>query len=229
MRALAICTRTRCINPSEGFLHGPYEQDGVRCRDVVVDAHKAHVVIITIHVVVVAVVAAPCHCASVSLLVEDAPADRALALTLHPRDQAVVVEHMVAWSHQHLIVGHEGLQANGTILSVVLLRVVGLTADGPVAEQSSGKRPPTRVGSCVHLLPERLHGLLELIVREARVLRFLPRSMQLPLLADPWRRVPYELPKSGAHFVGSCIEQQKSHLRVGLQGEPDPQFTEEGC
>jgi len=99
----------RDIDPIKGLLHGPYKPNKIKSR--VSFTHHAFVI-----VVVVAQRRRP-----LCLLAEHKPANGTLSVAPHPRDNAVVVEHMVAGSHQNSLIGHEILQANGTTFVFVLL------------------------------------------------------------------------------------------------------------
>ncbi|WOK91428.1 hypothetical protein Cni_G00119 [Canna indica] len=91
----------RIADPVEGFFHGPDERDEVQ-RQLII---KIRAVIIPV-VEADSIVAASDH-RVLLLLAEHEPAHRALPVALHPRHQAVVVEHVVARRHQHLLVRHE--------------------------------------------------------------------------------------------------------------------------
>ncbi|RWW04823.1 hypothetical protein GW17_00031937 [Ensete ventricosum] len=220
LRLLAGRSCAGVVDPTEGLFHGPDERDEVQRQLLVIQIPR----VVGGRVAIGAPVASSDRCALLPLA-EHKPAHRALPLALHPWHQAVVVEHVVAWRHQDLVVRHERLQAYGAVLSVFLLRVVGAGV-GPPAEEAALPRPPRGVGRAVHLLPELAHGLLELLGCQALVFR-LRRLAEVPLAPDPRRRIPDELRQPGVHpVIGGSTEDQDSSRRMRLRREADERTHE---
>ncbi|RRT63074.1 hypothetical protein B296_00042996 [Ensete ventricosum] len=220
LRLLAGRSCAGVVDPTEGLFHGPDERDEVQRQLLVIQIPR----VVGGRVAIGAPVASSDRCALLPLA-EHKPAHRALPLALHPRHQAVVVEHVVAWRHQDLVVRHERLQAYGAVLAVFLLRVVGAGV-GPPAEEAALPRPPRGVGRAVHLLPELAHGLLELLGCQALVFR-LRRLAEVPLAPDPRRRIPDELRQPGVHpVIGGSTEDQDSYRRMRLRREADERTHE---
>ncbi|CAL9151013.1 unnamed protein product [Musa hybrid cultivar] len=218
---LAVRSCAGVVDPTEGLFHGPDERDEVQRQLLVIQIARVVGEIVAIG----AAVASSDRSAALLPLAEHKPAHRALPLALHPRHQAVVVEHVVAWRHQDLVGRQERLQANGAVLAVFLLRVVGAGV-GPPAEEAALPRPTRGVGRAVHLLPELAHGLLELLGRQALVLR-LRRLAEVPLAPDPRRRIPDELRQPGVHpVVGGSTEDQDSYRRMRPRREADERTHE---
>lgn len=93
------------------------------------------------------------HSSALSSLAERESAKGALAMALHPWSDATLMEHVLTWRHENMLVRHECLQTDGAVLAACFLGSLHLYLVLRHASHTAEQAPSSgSLGWLVHLL-----------------------------------------------------------------------------